>query len=63
MVFKTHPDEARYGKQRSSHPRVRVTKCYIIYFLYDVKQLPLLDAFRTLNWVDLRIEMGKMGLI
>ena len=25
--------------------------------------LPLLDAFRTLNWMDLRMEMGKMSFV
>jgi hypothetical protein len=28
-----------------------------------VKLLPLLDAFRTLNWVDLSIEMEKMSFV
>jgi hypothetical protein len=24
---------------------------------------PLLDAFRTLNWIDLRIEMEKVSFV
>ena len=27
------------------------------------EMLPLLDAFRTINWMDLRIEMEKMGFV